>query len=357
MIRAYGDSGMNTEKDTAQTDDLSSPPSADPLLRIEDLRVVFDTDDGIVQAVEGAGYDLYPGETLAVVGESGSGKSVTAHSVLGLVPRPPGRQVSGRIMFDGEDLTRSSEAHLRRVRGRRISMVFQEPMTSLNPVHKIGKQIMEPMLIHRICGAREAQLRAVDLLRQVGIAAPEQRMGEYPHQLSGGMRQRVMIAIALACEPEVLIADEPTSALDVTVQLQILRLLKSLQEQMGLAVILITHDLGVVAEVADRVVVMYAGRVVESGDVHEIFMRSMHPYVAGLRRSIPDLDTEHEWLQVIPGQVPDASHLPPGCPFAPRCEFVMDRCTAEDPPTTWVRSGHTVRCWLNDSSQSEETPR
>lgn len=351
LIRDYGESEMNTTHDTAQVDDLTTQSSGEPLLRIEDLRVVFDTNDGVVHAVEGAGYDLYPGETLAVVGESGSGKSVTAHSVLGLVPRPPGRLVSGRIMFDGADLARASEEYLRHVRGRRISMVFQEPMTSLNPVHKIGKQIMEPMLIHRLCGPQEARRRAVDLLRRVGIAAPEQRMQEYPHQLSGGMRQRVMIAIALACEPEIVIADEPTSALDVTVQLQILRLLKSLQEQMGLAVILITHDLGVVAEVADRVVVMYAGRVVESGDVHDIFTRSVHPYVAGLRRSIPDLDTEHEWLEVIPGQVPDASDLPPGCPFAPRCAFVMDRCTAEDPPTTRVNSGHRVRCWLNDAPQ------
>lgn len=345
----------NTQAD--QSHDYSSTAGSRPLLQIKDLHVVFDTDDGVVHAVEGAGYDLYPGETLAVVGESGAGKSVTAHSVLGLVPRPPGRLVSGHIMFDGSDLARASEAELRRIRGRRISMVFQEPMTSLNPVHTVGKQIMEPMLIHRVCNPRQARRRALDLLRKVGIAAPEQRMREYPHQLSGGMRQRVMIAIALACEPQIIIADEPTSALDVTVQLQILRLLKNIQEQMGLAVILITHDLGVVAEVADRVVVMYAGRVVEAGSVHEIFSESVHPYVAGLRRSIPNLEKEDEWLQVIPGQVPDASDLPPGCPFAPRCEFVMDRCRSEDPPTTVVESGHTVRCWLNGGPRVEEDLR
>ncbi|MFW5695297.1 MAG: ABC transporter ATP-binding protein [Alkalispirochaeta sp.] len=345
----------NTQAD--QSHDYSSTAGSRPLLQIKDLHVVFDTDDGVVHAVEGAGYDLYPGETLAVVGESGAGKSVTAHSVLGLVPRPPGRLVSGNIMFDGSDLARASEAELRRIRGRRISMVFQEPMTSLNPVHTVGKQIMEPMLIHRVCNPRQARRRALDLLRKVGIAAPEQRMREYPHQLSGGMRQRVMIAIALACEPQIIIADEPTSALDVTVQLQILRLLKNIQEQMGLAVILITHDLGVVAEVADRVVVMYAGRVVEAGSVHEIFSESVHPYVAGLRRSIPNLEKEDEWLQVIPGQVPDASDLPPGCPFAPRCEFVMDRCRSEDPPTTVVESGHTVRCWLNGGPRVEEDLR
>ena len=329
----------------------------EPVLKIEDLRTVFHTDDGVVHAAEGVSYELYPGETLAVVGESGSGKSVTALSVLRLIAEPPGEIVSGHIIFDGKDLTSLSRRELRRIRGRRISMIFQEPMTSLNPVHTIGRQIMEPMLLHRICDRTEARRRALELLKKVGIPAPDQRMSEYPHQLSGGMRQRVMIAIALACEPEVVIADEPTSALDVTVQLQILRLLKDLQEQMGMAVILITHDLGVVAEVADRVAVMYAGRVVESGSVEELFYNSVHPYVEGLRASIPDLDEETERLSVIPGQVPDAARLPQGCPFAPRCAYVMERCTDQDPPTTQVgseapagpgRPRHLVRCWLND---------
>ena len=325
----------------------------EPVLAIEELRTVFHTEDGLVRAAEGVSYELYPGETLAVVGESGSGKSVTALSVLRLIAEPPGEIVSGRIIFDGMDLTALSEKQLRRIRGRRISMIFQEPMTSLNPVHMIGRQIMEPMLLHRICDRQEARRRALELLRKVGIPAPEQRMSEYPHQLSGGMRQRVMIAIALACEPDVLIADEPTSALDVTVQLQILRLLKDLQQQMGMAVILITHDLGVVAEVADRVAVMYAGRVVESGPVEELFYNSVHPYVEGLRASIPDLEQEVARLRVIQGQVPDAARLPPGCPFAPRCPYVMDRCVSEDPPTTTVAAGHHVRCWLNDPETVE----
>ncbi|NBF40619.1 MAG: ATP-binding cassette domain-containing protein [Spirochaetes bacterium] len=325
----------------------------EPVLTIEELRTVFHTDDGLVRAAEGVSYELYPGETLAVVGESGSGKSVTALSVLRLIAEPPGEIVSGRITFEGVDLTALSERELRRIRGRKISMIFQEPMTSLNPVHMIGRQIMEPMLLHRICNRQEARRRALELLRKVGIPAPEQRMSEYPHQLSGGMRQRVMIAIALACEPDVLIADEPTSALDVTVQLQILRLLKDLQQQMGMAVILITHDLGVVAEVADRVAVMYAGRVVESGPVEELFYNSVHPYVEGLRASIPDPEQEVARLRVIQGQVPDAARLPPGCPFAPRCPYVMDRCVSEDPPTTPVAAGHHVRCWLNDPETVE----
>lgn len=323
----------------------------DPILQIERLKTVFRTADGVVQAVNGVSYDVRPGETLAVVGESGSGKSVTAMSVLRLIPEPPGAIEGGRIIFDGEDLLRYSPAAIRRIRGRRIAMIFQEPMTSLNPVHTIGDQIVEAMLIHRICDRTEARRRAVGLLRRVGIPAPEDRVRDYPHQLSGGMRQRVMIAIALACEPDVLIADEPTSALDVTVQLQILRLIKDLQEQLGMAVILITHDLGVVAEVADRVVVMYAGRVVESGSLDDIFYRSVHPYVSGLRASIPDLEKPADRLPVIRGSVPNAAHLPTGCPFHPRCPHVMDRCREEDPPETRVagRRDHTVRCWLNDA--------
>ena len=335
-----------------------TPPSPSPILAIENLKTVFHTDDGTVRAADGVSYELFPGETLAVVGESGSGKSVTAMSVLRLIPEPPGEIVGGSIRFGDLDLTTLSPRRMREIRGNRIAMIFQEPMTSLNPVHTIGRQIVEPMLLHRHSDRTAARNRAVELLRLVGIPAPEERIDEYPHQLSGGMRQRVMIAIALACEPDVLIADEPTSALDVTVQLQILRLLKDLQQQMGMGVILITHDLGVVAEVADRVAVMYAGRVVESGTVREVFHHSVHPYVAGLRASIPDLDAEVEHLPVIPGQVPDAAHLPPGCPFAPRCPEVMERCTVEDPPDTLVTAEgyppHRVRCWLNGPSEGAE---
>ncbi|MDA3947843.1 MAG: ABC transporter ATP-binding protein [Spirochaeta sp.] len=326
-----------------------------PVLTIDGLKTWFHTDDGIVKATDGVSYDVYPGETLAVVGESGSGKSVTALSALRLIPEPPGKIEAGRVLYDGNDLTKLSKRELRSIRGRKIAMIFQEPMTSLNPVHPIGRQIMEPLLIHRICDRTEARRRAIELLHRVGIPAPEARIDDYPYQLSGGMRQRVMIAIALSCKPDVLIADEPTSALDVTVQLQILRLLKELQQEMGMAVVLITHDLGVVAETADRVVVMYAGRVVETASLHDIFYASVHPYVAGLRASIPDLAVKTDRLPVIPGQVPNAARLPAGCPFHPRCPRVMERCRSEDPPETAVQLGadgataaaHRVRCWLN----------
>lgn len=332
-----------------------------PVLSIDGLRTYFDTDDGVVRAVEGATYDVYPRETLAVVGESGSGKSVTAMSVLRLIPQPPGRIAGGAVWFGGKDLLRVSDREMYHIRGRRIAMIFQEPMTSLNPVHTVGKQIVEPMLLHRLYSRAEAEERAVELLSQVGIPAPRERLNDYPFQLSGGMRQRVMIAIALSCNPDLLIADEPTSALDVTVQLQILRLLKSLQEELGMAVVLITHDLGVVAEVADRVAVMYAGRVVENGSLREVFYHSAHPYVEGLRKSIPILDEKKPRLPVIPGQVPNAAELPRGCPFAPRCPYVMDRCLAEDPPVTVVSEAepgprpHRVRCWLNDGPVYEES--
>ena len=360
-----------------------SGPVLSPVLSIQGLRTLFDTDDGVVRAVDGATYDVYPRETLAVVGESGSGKSVTAMSVLRLIPEPPGRIAGGHAWFDGRDLLTVSDREMYDIRGRRIAMIFQEPMTSLNPVHTIGKQITEPMLLHRLYTKRQAEERAVELLAQVGIPAPRERMNDYPFQLSGGMRQRVMIAIALSCNPDLLIADEPTSALDVTVQLQILRLLKDLQDKLDMAVVLITHDLGVVAEVADRVAVMYAGRVVENGSAREIFYHSAHPYVEGLRKSIPDLEDKKDRLSVIPGQVPNAADLPRGCPFAPRCPYVMERCRTEDPPVTIVggagtangadrgapapgpddtRRPHLVRCWLNegpvlDRVEDEEAAR
>lgn len=318
----------------------------EPILSIQDLHTHFFVRGGVVQAVNGASYDVAPGETLAVVGESGSGKSVTAMSVLGLIPQPPGKIVRGRVLFDGHDLTAMTPRQLRAIRGKRIAMVFQEPMTSLNPVHTVGKQLIEAMTLHKFATRKEAKERAVALLSKVGIAAPRQRMAEYSFQLSGGMRQRVMIAMALACNPEVLIADEPTSALDVTVQLQILRLLKSLQEELGMAVVLITHDLGVVAEVADSVAVMYGGRVVEYGSTRDIFFDHKHPYVAGLKACIPRPDTVSDELEVIPGSVPNAAELPAGCPFEPRCPQAMERCRTVMPEDTHFEERHRVRCLL-----------
>jgi oligopeptide/dipeptide ABC transporter ATP-binding protein len=302
-----------------------------PLLRIENLTVHFRTSNGLVRAVEGAGYEVFRGETLAVVGESGCGKSVTAMAVLGLLPKPPAEIPTGSILFQGEDLLQASTERLQRIRGDRISMIFQEPMTSLNPVFTIGDQIMEGLLLHRGLSRDAARAEAAHLLELVRIPAPEQRLDEYPHQLSGGMRQRVMIAMALACRPELLIADEPTTALDVTVQAQILELLGDLQRELGMAIVLITHDLGVVAETADRVVVMYAGNVVERASVGSLFARPRHPYTAGLFLSLPSLDTEGEALRPIEGTVPDALNLPPGCRFHPRCPFAMPVCRERAP--------------------------
>lgn len=325
-----------------------------PILSIRDLHTWFYVRGGVVKAVNGASYEVAPGETLAVVGESGSGKSVTAMSVLGLIPRPPGRIVSGEIMFDGRDLTKMNNRQLRSVRGNRIAMIFQEPMTSLNPVHTVGKQLVESMLLHKFADRREARYRALELLSKVGIAAPDQRMREYPFQLSGGMRQRVMIAMALACNPDLLIADEPTSALDVTVQLQILRLIRSLQEEMNMAVVLITHDLGVVAEVSDSVAVMYGGRVVEYGTTRDIFKNHKHPYVEGLKECIPRPDELREELAVIPGSVPNAAELPAGCPFEPRCPKAMEQCRTVMPGYTHIAGRHKVRCLLYGEGEGPE---
>jgi oligopeptide/dipeptide ABC transporter ATP-binding protein len=318
---------------------------SEPLLRVEDLRTHFVTDDGVVRAVDGVSFELRAGETLALVGESGSGKSVTALSLLRLVPEPPGRIVGGQVRFQGRDLLGLPSGEMRRVRGRQISMIFQEPMTSLNPVFSCGEQVAETLVQHERLSWREAHARAVELLRMVGIPAPEQRAGEYPHQLSGGMRQRVMIAMALACRPALLIADEPTTALDVTIQAQILDLLRRLQAELGMAVLLITHDLGVVAEMADRVAVMYAGQVVEACDVRAAFHRTRHPYTAGLLCSLPRIGTRGMRLRVIPGQVPDAAHFPPGCRFHPRCPVAVERCFALEPPLAIVEADHAARCW------------
>ena len=307
----------------------------EPLLSIRDLAVEFTTEDGIVKAVDGVTYDLYPGETLGIVGESGSGKSVSTMSILGLIPQPPGRIVRGEAMFQGKDLLKASKKQLRRIRGKDLAMIFQDPMTSLNPVLKIGYQIGEAIKTHNPDVKDEAaKKRAVDLLKLVGVPNPERRGDQYPHEFSGGMRQRAMIAMAVANEPSVLIADEPTTALDVTIQAQILEVLKKAQAETHAATILITHDLGLIAELADRVIVMYAGKVVELGDVHTIFNTPRHPYTVGLMDSLPKLTAEEEWLRPIPGQPPSLISRPPGCPFHPRCFLSQGRvrCREEEPP-------------------------
>jgi oligopeptide/dipeptide ABC transporter ATP-binding protein len=291
-----------------------------PLLKIEDLHVSFATGEkGLVRAVNGVNLSIFPGQTVAVVGESGSGKSVSALSTLQLIPTPPGRYDQGRILFQGQDLLKFGEREMRRIRGREIAMIFQEPMTSLNPVYTIGDQILEAILLHQQVTRRQAIEIATQALRDVGIADPERRLNEYPHQMSGGMRQRVMIAMALSCRPKLLIADEPTTALDVTIQAQILELLRKLQREQGMSIMLITHDLGVVAENADVVAVMYAGRVVEYATVEELFDSPQHPYTEGLFRSIPKLGADVERLETIPGAVPNPARLPSGCKFHPRC--------------------------------------
>jgi peptide/nickel transport system ATP-binding protein/oligopeptide transport system ATP-binding protein len=320
----------------------------EPLLRIEDLHTHFFTDDGVVRAVDGVSFEIYPSETLAVVGESGSGKSVTALSILQLIPSPPGRIVEGRIVFQGRNLVGLSAPDLRAIRGKAISMIFQEPMTSLNPVYTCGEQIIETLVVHEKIDRKRARTRAIEMLELVGIPLPAQRVDEYPHQMSGGMRQRVMIAMALACRPEILIADEPTTALDVTIQAQILELLARLQRELGMAVMLITHDLGVVAETADRVAVMYAGQVVEYCDVRPAFKRTLHPYTAGLLASLPRLGAVQDRLVVIPGNVPNPANFPAGCRFHPRCPLVQERCRREAPPVLRFDGDHLSRCWRAD---------
>ena len=319
-----------------------------PLLRLEDLRTHFFTDDGVVRAVDGVSFEVREGETLAVVGESGSGKSVTSLSILRLVAEPPGKIVGGRILFRGQNLLELSPAAMRAIRGKEISMIFQEPMTSLNPVFTCGEQIIEALVLHEKMNRRAARARAIEMLRLVGISSPEQRVDEYPHQMSGGMRQRVMIAMALACKPSMLIADEPTTALDVTIQAQILELLRHLQDVLKMAVLLITHDLGVVAETADRVAVMYAGQVVEYCDVNAAFRRTLHPYTAGLLHALPRLGEKREALRVIPGNVPDPARFPSGCRFHPRCPVAQGRCRESEPPVLTFDGEHQARCWRAD---------
>lgn len=320
-------------------------PAAEPVLQIRGLRTCFHSDRGIGLAVDGVSFDLWRGTTLGLVGESGCGKSVTALSIMRLVADPPGRIEAGQVLFEGRDLLRLSEAQMRQVRGQDIAMVFQEPMTSLNPVLTCGQQVAEAIQLHQDMSRSQARDRAADMLRQVGMPAPEQRSREYPHQLSGGMCQRVMIAMALSCHPAVLIADEPTTALDVTVQAQILALLDRLRSELDMAVLLITHDLGVVAQVADRVAVMYGGQIVEAAAVQRLFDEPLHPYTQGLLRSAPRPDAEpSDRLEVVPGTVPDAHSMPEGCRFAPRCPLTDARCAAP-PPLEVTGDGHHVRCW------------
>lgn len=315
------------------------------LLEVDQLVTEFDTDEGRVRAVDGVSFSVEKGETLGIVGESGCGKSVTAHSIMRLLPQPAGRITSGAVRFAGQDLTSLPIEAMQRIRGNDIGMVFQEPMTALNPVQTIGKQLTEVMLLHRDISADQAIRDGVEILARVGIPSPDVRMGEYPHQLSGGMRQRVVIAIALACEPALLIADEPTTALDVTIQAQILELIRELQADMGMAVILITHDLGVIAETSNNVVVMYAGRVAEQGSVYDIFDRPAHPYTRGLLASIPRLETEPKSrLSIIEGMVPGLQDLPAGCRFQNRCAHAIDACSAQAPAIETVNGQHQVSC-------------
>ena len=314
------------------------------LLEVTDLRTVFRTDDGEFAAVDGLSFSVDAGRTLAIVGESGCGKSVTSLSIMGLVAAP-GRIAGGSIRFEGRELTTLPARDLQDLRGNGMAMIFQEPMSSLNPAFTIGRQITEALLRHRAISQPQAEARALEMLQRVRIPAPEQRLHEYPHKLSGGMRQRAMIAMALACEPRLLIADEPTTALDVTIQAQILELVRSLQQDSGTAVILITHDLGVVAEVADDVLVMYAGRAVEQAPVAALFEQPQHPYTVGLLGSIPRLDIEQERLASIEGQVPDPLRRPPGCRFAERCPFADVQCRAAEPPLRTVAPGHASACW------------
>jgi len=340
---------------------------SEALLRVQDLHVEFRTRRGQALVLNGVDFELRAGETLCVVGESGCGKSMTALALLRLIPSPPGRIRDGRVLFQGEDLVRATDARMREVRGNRISMIFQEPMTSLNPVFSVGDQIGESLRLHAGLDAQAARERAIEMLRQVGIPAPERRVDEYPHQLSGGMRQRVMIAMALACRPDILIADEPTTALDVTVQAQIFDLLRELQREKGTAILLITHDMGAVAEMADRVMVMYAGRVIEQGSADQVLSAPGHPYTRGLIDCLPELgssaafdDDTREDLAEIPGVVPSIWELGSGCAFRERCRHAMPRCAREVPPMFALAgdgdggSSHGAACWLHAEALAEE---
>lgn len=337
--------GKTKTVDTSQDLKNQPVPEGHHLLEVDDLKMYFHTEDGVVRAVDGVSYTLDRGETLGVVGESGSGKSVTHMTMMGLIPMPPGKIEGGSVLYRGHDLLNMPEAQMQHVRGNDIAMIFQDPMTSLNPVYKIGKQVGEGLRLHRGYSKEQALKRAVELLDAVGIPEPEKRVNEYPHQFSGGMRQRVMIAMALACDPDILIADEPTTALDVTIQAQIIELMQEMQEKNGNAIVMITHDLGVVADIADKIMVMYAGRPVEFGTADEIFYESRHPYTWGLIRSIPEQATdEKKPLTPIHGNPPALSNLPKGCVFSPRCPYATDKCRAERPERFETGTGHYAAC-------------
>ncbi|TFE02471.1 ABC transporter ATP-binding protein [Jeotgalibacillus sp. R-1-5s-1] len=321
------------------------------VLDVKGLKVSFFTDDGEVPAVDDIDFYVRKGEVLGIVGESGCGKSVTSLSVMGLIPSPPGKIVGGSIKLNDEELTKASEKRMRQIRGNDIAMIFQEPMTSLNPLFTIGNQLMDSMLIHKKGNKREAKKRAIDMLKLVGLPRAEELMNDYPHQLSGGMRQRVMIAMAMVCDPKLLIADEPTTALDVTIQAQILKLMKRLNVELNTAIMLITHDLGVVAETCERIVVMYAGKVVETGASIDIFKDPQHPYTRGLIQSVPDMRYKKQRLYSIPGNVPKPGSIKTGCRFADRCEFAFDRCRQEDPPLYHTAEGRSTRCFLFDEKE------
>ena len=321
--------------------------AGDVLLDVKNLQTQFKTSGGVVRAVDGVSWDVRAGETVALVGESGCGKSVSALSIMRLVSEPAGRIVGGEILFKGRDLLKLSEGEMRHVRGREIGMIFQEPMTSLNPVLTVGRQLTEPPEIHLGMTPAQSRARAVELLGMVGISDPERRLQQYPHQFSGGKRQRMMIAMSMACNPALIIADEPTTALDVTIQAQILELMKGLSRKLGVAMVMITHNLGVVARYADRVNVMYAGRIVERGTAAEIYANPRHPYTLGLLRSVPRLDEPRRAkLLPIQGQPPDLTRLPPGCSFQPRCQYAIERCLREAPPLEAVSTGHVSACWV-----------
>jgi peptide/nickel transport system ATP-binding protein len=321
------------------------------VLEVNNLMTSFFTDNGEVAAVDDVSFHVNEGEILGIVGESGCGKSVTSLSVMGLVPKPPGKIVGGEILYKGEDLTKASEKRMREIRGNEITMIFQEPMTSLNPLFTIGDQIMETIRLHNKWNKKQIRERAIEILQLVGLPRANELINEYPHQLSGGMRQRVMIAMAMVCNPQLLIADEPTTALDVTIQAQILKLMKQLNKNYNTAIMMITHDLGVVAEVCSRIVVMYAGKVVEEGDIETIFKNPKHPYTVGLIKSVPDMRKKIERLYSIPGNVPKPGSIKEGCRFAARCEHAFERCMTESPELYQTSGGQKVRCFLHEQEQ------
>ena len=322
------------------------------LLSVQDLKVYFSGNERIARALDGISYDVRKGETICLVGESGCGKTVSALTILRIIPQPPGEVMGGKILFNGQDLFELSEEDMQKIRGNRIAMVFQEPMTSLNPVFTIGDQIKEAILVHEQLEKNEILRRCIQLLKDVGIPSPENRLNDYPHQLSGGQRQRVMIAMALACNPDLVIADEPTTALDVTIQVQILDLFKELQEKRNMSLLYITHDLGVVSNIADRIYVMYSGIIVEQGSTHDIFHNPCHPYTQGLLASLPSLSKRGSALHSIPGAVPDPAYKPSGCPFHPRCEYATEICRSQFPEMCDCRDGHLSRCPVLFSADS-----